>query len=123
MTYTEYFQIVRSASELSDEVFATHWMLMPCISSIPGTDEANLDTTKGVLKALHKRLNQRLPEIRALAGLSQAGLAHRFGIPVATVQNWETRDCCPIYVRLMMLELFGQWNPVTDMGVSASASR
>ena len=123
MTYTEYFQIVRSASELSGEVFATHWMLMPCISSIPGTNEATPDTTKAVLKALHKRLNQSLPEIRALAGLSQAGLAHRFGIPVATVQNWEARDCGPIYVRLMMLELFGQWNPVTDMGVSASAGR
>ena len=123
MTYTEYFQIVRSASELSGEVFATHWMLMPCISSIPGTNEATPDPTKAVLKALHKRLNQSLPEIRALAGLSQAGLAHRFGIPVATVQNWEARDCCPIYVRLMMLELFGQWNPVTDMGVSASAGR
>ncbi len=123
MTYTEYFQIVRSASELSDEVFATHWMLMSCISSIPGTNEANPDTTKAVLKALHKRLNQRLPEIRALAGLSQAGLAHRFGIPVATVQNWEARDCCPIYARLMIMELFGQWDPVMDMGVSASAGR
>lgn len=123
MNYTEYFQVVRSASELPDEVFATHWMLMPCIASVPGTNEEDLDMTKEALKALHKRLNRSLPEIRALAGLSQAGLAHRFGIPVATVQNWEARDCCPIYVRLMMMELFDQWNPETDMGVSVSVGR
>ena len=50
-------------------------------------------------------------EIRQAAGLTQAQLAARFGIPKRTIENWEaTGDnarTCPEYVRRMMAEILG----------------
>lgn len=37
--------------------------------------------------------------------------------PVYTVQGWEQRRTCPLHVKLMMMELLGQWSPADDMGV------
>ena len=117
MTTKTYAEIVRSADEMPAELFAARWMLMPEAESIPGIDPADLDRTKAVLVQLHERITRPLADIRKAAGLSQQKLADRFAIPVATVRNWEQRDCCPIYMRLMMQEALGQWSPADDMGV------
>lgn len=44
-------------------------------------------------------------QIRAAATLTQAKLAELFHIPLRTVQCWEQRGSCPIYVRLMMMNI------------------
>ena len=50
-------------------------------------------------------------EIRQAAGMTQAQLAERFGIPKRTIENWEAAGqnarACPEYVRRMMAELLG----------------
>lgn len=117
MTAKTYAEIVRSADEMPAELFAARWMLMPEAESIPGIDPADLDRTKEVLVQLHERITRPLADIRKAAGFSQQKLADLFAIPVATVRNWEQRDCCPIYMRLMMQEALGQWSPADDMGV------
>ena len=47
-------------------------------------------------------------DICKAAGLTQAGLAQRFGIPKRTVEDWcrGVAKCAP-YIRLMMLECLG----------------
>lgn len=119
MTPKTYAEIIRSADEMPAELFAARWMLMPEAESIPGLDPADLDKSKKVLASLHKRITRSLAEIRKEAGLSQQKLADRFAIPVGTVRTWEQRDCCPIYTRLMIQELLGQWSPEKDMGVES----
>ena len=50
-------------------------------------------------------------ELRQAAGLTQAKLAARFGIPKRTVESWEATGpsarACPGYVRRMMAECLG----------------
>lgn len=117
MTTKTYAEIIRSADEMPADLFAARWMLMPEAESIPGLDPADLDKSKTTLASLHNRITRPLADIRKKAGISQQKLADRFAIPVATVRNWEQRDCCPIYMRLMMQETLGQWSPAKDMGV------
>lgn len=118
MTTKTYAEIIRSADEMPADLFAARWMLMPEAESIPGLDPADLDKSKAVLISLHRRITRPLADIRKEAGLSQQKLADRFAVPVATVRTWEQRDCCPIYTRLMIQELLGQWSPAKDMGVA-----
>lgn len=40
--------------------------------------------------------------IRKILGLSQNDLAIAFRIPVATVRNWDSKDCMPIYIYEML---------------------
>lgn len=40
--------------------------------------------------------------IRKILGLSQNELAIAFDIPVATVRNWDSKDCMPIYIYEML---------------------
>ena len=117
MTTKTYAEIIRSADEMPADLFAARWRLMPEAESIPGIDPADLDKSKAVLISLHRRMTRPLSDIRKEAGLSQQKLADRFAVPVATIRNWEQRDCCPIYTRLMMQEALGQWSPSADMGV------
>ena len=121
MTTKTYAEIIRSADEMPAELFATRWMMMPDAESIPGIDPTDLDKTKAVLVSLYEKITRPLADIRKAAGLSQQKLADRFAIPFATVRNWEQRDCCPIYMRLMMQEALGQWSPTANMGARINA--
>lgn len=40
--------------------------------------------------------------VRKMLGLSQNDLAIAFDIPVATVRNWDSKDCMPIYIYEML---------------------
>lgn len=117
MTEKKYSEIVKSASEMPEELFVSRWMLMPEIECIPGTQQDDLDKTKKALSKIYKAINLPLSEIRAQAGLSQGKLAARFAIPLSTVCNWEARKCCPVYVRLMIMEALDMWSPYENMGV------
>lgn len=46
-------------------------------------------------------------DIRAASGLSQVAFSEHFCVGRRTVENWEARDCCPTYTKLMMAELLG----------------
>jgi len=45
---------------------------------------------------------QHLQRLRLKAGLSQAGLADRAGIPVKTIQNWEISRRSPRWIGMLL---------------------
>lgn len=44
--------------------------------------------------------------IRKLLGFSQKDLADCFGIPIATVRNWDSKDCMPTYIGEMLSYIY-----------------
>lgn len=44
-------------------------------------------------------------EIRKRLGLTQVQFADRFEIPLATVRNWDARNCMPVYIDNMLWQL------------------
>lgn len=70
------------------------------------------------LRQIYAAARASVRELRQAAGLTQAQLAQRFGIPKRTIENWEaTGDnarTCPDYIRRMMAELLGQLPRVED---------
>lgn len=40
--------------------------------------------------------------VRKMLDLSQNDLAIAFNVPVATVRNWDSKDCMPIYIYEML---------------------
>lgn len=45
-----------------------------------------------------------IKEIRELAGLTQAGLAEKYGIPLGTIRHWEAEERKPPEYVLKLLE-------------------
>lgn len=43
--------------------------------------------------------------IRKKLGMSQREFAEYYSIPIGTVRNWESRDCCPEYILVMLYDL------------------
>lgn len=48
-----------------------------------------------------------IADLRKKAGETQSTFAQKIGAPVTTVRNWEQRDQCATYIRLMIAEIFG----------------
>lgn len=44
-------------------------------------------------------------DIRMKLGLTQVQFADKFEIPLATVRNWDSRSCMPVYINNMLLDL------------------
>lgn len=44
--------------------------------------------------------------IRKLLGFSQKDLADCFSIPIATVRNWDAKDCMPTYIGEMLSYIY-----------------
>lgn len=117
MTYSQMTEIIRSAATTQEQIFVSRWLLMPESVSICGFTSDNIDTNREVLKKLHATINQPMIKIREQAGISQKQLSDRFVIPIKTIQGWETRTNCPIYVKLMIMELLGLINLQKIFGV------
>lgn len=45
-------------------------------------------------------------EIRSKFGFSQRDLSLAFNIPIATVRNWDAKDCMPKYIRDMLFWIY-----------------
>ena len=43
---------------------------------------------------------------RKMLGLTQKEFSKRFNIPLATVKNWDARDCMPEYIFYMCNEIY-----------------
>ena len=117
MTYKTYSEFVRSADELPFELFRARWLLMPDCESIYGWNSADLDHGAMLLQDIHGIVNRPISDIRAAAGLTQQAFADRFAIPLRTVQNWEARKCCPVYVRVLIQQSLGLADLPSMLGV------
>lgn len=117
MTLKTYAEFVRSADEQPFELFLGRWLLMPDCSSIEGFDETDLDLSSEVLKRVYDVVNRTVDEIREKANMSQSEFANRFAIPLRTLQNWEYRGGCPVYLRLLFQSALNQCDLYTMMGI------
>lgn len=117
MTYKTYSHFVRSADEHPFELFRAGWLLLPDCESITGWDPADLDHGADLLRSIYDIVNRPIADIRAASGLSQQAFADRFAIPRRTVQNWEGRGGCPVYVRLMIQQSLGLSDLPAMLGV------
>ncbi len=107
MTYATYSEFVRSADELPFDIFRARWLLMPECDNIKEFDPDDLDHSTNVLHDLYDEIRRPIGSLRAISGLSQKKFADRFAIPCRTVQNWEARGGCPIYLRLLIRQSLG----------------
>lgn len=117
MTYKTYAEFVRSADERPFELFRARWLLLPDCESITGWDPADLDHGAMLLQDIHGIVNRPISDIRAAAGLTQQAFGDRFAIPIRTVQNWESRGCCPVYVRVLIQQALGLADLPAMLGV------
>lgn len=117
MTYKTYSEFVRSADEHPLELFRARWLLLPDCESITGWDPADLDHGTELLQKIYSTVNRPIADIRAACGLTQQAFADRFTIPLRTVQNWEARACCPVYVRVLIQQALGLADLPAMLGV------
>lgn len=121
MTQATYSEMIRSADELPFDLFRSRWLLMPECDSILGFDASNLDHSAEVLRTVYDEINLPIQSLRAASGLSQRRFADLFAIPFRTVQNWEARGGCPIYLRLLFRPHIGL-TPISEiLGVDLTA--
>lgn len=105
MTYTTFYQLFGEALESSStDLFVAErgwqdWM----DTEMGGDSDAVMDTLQHIYRVAH----MTVAEIRATTGLTQVKFGERFCIPRRTIQNWELRNNCPDYIRLMMADVLG----------------
>ena len=51
-------------------------------------------------------------ELRSWFGWTQVDLSEQFGIPLRTIQNWDSRKCMPAWVESMAREIRASWNQI-----------
>lgn len=54
-----------------------------------------------------KVAGMNIKDIAKAAGISQRALARQYSIPYRTMEDWSTKDTCPIYTKLMLAECLG----------------
>ena len=116
MNYRTYSEIIKTA-ESPFPVFRSRWLLMPESESIQGFDPNDLDKSTEILRKVYEEINLPLSEIRAASGLSQREFADRFAIPFRTVQNWEARGSCPVYLKILLRQSVGLPSLLCLLGV------
>jgi len=105
MTYKTFYQLFGEALESSSaDIFVAERGWQDWMDTEMGGDS---DAVMEVLQRIYLVAHMTLAEIRAVTGLTQVKFAERFCIPRRTVQNWELRNNCPDYTRLMMADLLG----------------
>jgi transcriptional regulator with XRE-family HTH domain len=58
---------------------------------------------------------QNLQQLRQRAGLTQAGLAEKAGIPIRTIQSWEISHRTPRWIHLLAQLAKGLGVPMEDL--------
>ena len=51
-------------------------------------------------------INKPIAEIRRAMGLTQAQMAERLCVPKRTLENWEYKGTCPVYVRILIARVW-----------------
>lgn len=54
-------------------------------------------------------------KLRSWFGWTQADFADQFGIPLRTIQNWDSRRCMPSWVESMAWEIRESWNQISEL--------
>lgn len=75
------------------------------LSSIWGDDGKEISTADqcGIL---WDAVNLPFSELRARMGLTQAQMSERLCVPRRTLENWEYRGTCPVYIRILIARVW-----------------
>lgn len=76
------------------------------LSSIWGEDAEPTHDVIGKCGTLWDAVNLPFADIRKKLGLTQAQMAKRLCAPRRTVENWEYRDTCPVYIRILIARVW-----------------
>lgn len=108
MTYKDFSIILSAAHNEADKSrFIAEWSSSSIFYPNPEEGGPAPEQVSGDLGNAWDVAHMSMADIRKAAGMTQAQFAVRYCIPLRTVQNWEWRDTCPIYMRLMLAELQG----------------
>lgn len=106
MTDKQFYQAFRDAFAYSDpDVFAS----VVALSDIfPADEDDDLQALAEELRHVWRYAHITVREIVQHTGLTQANFAHRFVIPLRTLESWlGGTSACPPYTRLMLAKLCG----------------
>nr|DAK99151.1 MAG TPA: helix-turn-helix domain protein [Caudoviricetes sp.] len=81
--------------------FVSDWAL----SSIWG-DDADISKAAEQCGKIWDAVHKPMGEIRASMGLTQAQMAERLCVPKRTLENWEYKGTCPVYVRILIARVW-----------------
>ena len=107
MTDKQFYNVWGDAKENRDiDAFVSEW----CLSDMFCPNDPEKDVPLELISELRNIwhvAHMSFKELRATTGLSQIKFAEHFCVSRRTVENWEIRECCPSYVKLMMAEILG----------------
>lgn len=92
------------------DAFTSDWALSTIWEDGPSSIEDRADICGRIWDLAH----MTLADIRHELGLTQSQLSERFCLPFRTVTNWETRQSCAPYVRLLIARLGGLTRGLID---------
>lgn len=105
MTYKTFYQLFGEALDSpSADLFTAERGWQDWMDTEMGGDS---DAVADALQHIYHVAHMSVAEIRAATGLTQVKFAERFCIPRRTLENWESRNNCPDYIRLMMADVLG----------------
>lgn len=109
MTHTQITLAAQEAPHYSDQDAFISDMLLSSAFLPPEDETAAPDMSLApALCTIWTAVNGTFAELLAALGLTQTKCSRRFRIPLRTVQGWKLGEReCPLYIRLMMVELCG----------------
>lgn len=111
MTCELYYKLVGEAVKDDDrDAYISDWSLST-VWGAPAPDAEwmqRVETLGRIWDAVHLTIK----DIRAATGLSQVKFAQRFGMSCRAVEQWEGQHRqCPAYVRLLLAQAVGLYQP------------
>lgn len=101
MTDHNFYILVSEAVEENDrDVFVSDGALSQACDGLELEEAATL--CGKIWDAVHIPFS----EIRARMALTQVAMAERLCVPRRTLENWEYRNNCPLYIRIMIFRLW-----------------
>ena len=106
MTYKTFYMLLGAAQEEADrDRYIAEWSTSSAILPEPDAPEQpDYDAITADLGNIWDVAHLSLAAIRATSGMTQVAFAERYCIPRRTLENWEYKDNCPVYIRLMMAD-------------------
>lgn len=100
-------QIYMMTGEASNYTDRDSFVSDMALSSVWGNDleEISPDRVKQC-SILWDSVNLPFSELRARMGLTQAQMAERLCVPRRTLENWEYRGTCPVYIRILIARVW-----------------
>lgn len=102
MTDHQMFVLVGEAMNYSDrDAFVSDAAL-----SSAWPEDQDIEKASAFCGQIWDAINLPISEIRKRMGLTQVQMAERLCVPRRTLENWEYRGTCPIYIKLLIYRVW-----------------